>query len=469
MIASDKTAVPADIFRAYDIRGIAGQTLTPEIVRLIAQSLGKLALSQDQKTMIIGRDGRLSGPILSEALKAGLLDSGIDVIDIGAVPTPVLYFATHLLDTQSGVMLTGSHNPVNHNGLKMVIAGETLSEHKIQALYQDILLNNNTQKNKSLSIKGHYQQKDITQDYIQHITNHIQLSRPLKIVIDAGNGIAGNIAPLLYRALDCEVIALHCDIDGNFPHHHPDPSVPENLQTLIQAVKANKADIGLAFDGDGDRLGVVTDQGEIIWPDRQMMLYAQDVLSRCPGKKIIFDVKCTRHLARIITKYNGIPEMYKTGHSLIKQKLKQENAPLAGEMSGHIFFKERWYGFDDGLYTGARLLEILSKQSNSASQVFQTFPDSINTPELKLAVTPLQRNYILKKLPLSKVFAHANIIRLDGLRIEFDNGWGLIRASNTTGHLILRFEAENKADLIQIQNYFKKELLALDATLELPF
>lgn len=455
--------ISAEIFRAYDIRGIVDETLTDEAVYAIAKAIGSEALAQHQQTVIMARDGRLSGPVLGEALKKGLLDSGCDVIDIGNVPTPLLYFATNILPTQSGVMLTGSHNPANYNGLKIVIGGETLSETKIQKLYQRIITEDFSHG------QGKYKKVNIVETYISRILGDVHLPRGLKVVVDAGNGIAGEIAPKLYKQLGCEVVELFCEVDGRFPNHHPDPSEPHNLEDLIRVVKETQSDIGLAFDGDGDRLGVVTNAGEIIWPDRQLMLYAQDILSRNPGEKIIFDVKCTQHLAKIIKKAGGKPLMFKTGHSLIKNKMREEKAPLAGEMSGHIFFKERWYGFDDGLYTGARLLEIVSKHSCSVSEIFKTLPNSINTPELKLAVNNDQRKKLLEGLLNSAVVKDANLITIDGVRVEYEKSWGLMRGSNTTSHLILRFEAIDQENLIHIQEKFRSELLRLDNTLDLPF
>ncbi|MGB6977282.1 MAG: phosphomannomutase/phosphoglucomutase, partial [Gammaproteobacteria bacterium] len=359
MTTTIATSFPSSIFRAYDIRGIVDENLTPDIVFAIGQALGSEALAQGENTIVTARDGRLSGPLLLTALQSGILATGCDVIDIGAVPTPVLYFATHTLATRSGVMLTGSHNPPNYNGLKIVLAGQALSGDQLQGLYQRIVEGRLTQGT------GVIQQLNVMDDYIAHIKTTVHLARPLKVVIDAGNGIAGKVAPLLFKALGCEVIELYCEVDGHFPNHHPDPSQPENLQDLIATVKKTRADIGLAFDGDGDRLGVVTEQGEIIWPDRQLMLFASDILRRQPESTIIFDVKCTQHLPRWIEQQGGNPLMWKTGHSLIKAKLRESQAPLAGEMSGHIFFQERWFGFDDGLYAGVRLLEILSHESRT--------------------------------------------------------------------------------------------------------
>jgi phosphomannomutase/phosphoglucomutase len=458
-------SISPDIFRAYDIRGIVDETLTPETVYLIGKAVGSEARAQHETKVIIARDGRLSGPVLSEALKNGLCDSGCDVIDIGAAPTPLLYFATNILSSRSGIMLTGSHNPKNYNGLKIVVAGQTLSEERIQDLYRRIV-----SKNFSTG-HGKYSQHNIVDEYIFYIkkTTHISPAKKLKIVVDAGNGIAGDIAPKLYKHLGCEVIELFCEVDGNFPHHHPDPAVPENLNDLIRAVKEHKADIGLAFDGDGDRMGVVTNEGEIIWPDRQLMLYAKDVLSRRPSAKIIYDVKCTKHLNAEIKKYHGVPLMYKTGHSLIKNKMREEGALLAGEMSGHIFFKERWFGFDDGLYTGARLLEIISNDSHTVSEIFSKFPNSFSTPELKISVTPQQRKTLIENLKSSEKFKQARIIDIDGVRVEFEHGWGLMRGSNTTPHLVLRFEADDQHNLDIIQKIFHEELLKIDNSLILPF
>jgi len=461
--------IPQEIFKTYDIRGIVGETLTESNVTLIAKAIARIAKQQQQNTIIIARDGRLSGPLLSNALKQGILDEGCKVIDIGAVPTPVLYFATKLLSSQSGIMLTGSHNPKNYNGLKIIIAGNTLSGDKIQAIYQEILVNSNQNISLTQSENNHYTQYSIVSDYIKTITNKIKLSRPLKIVIDAGNGIAGMLAPNLFQALGCEVIELYCDVDGNFPNHHPDPSVPENLNALIQAVQDQHADVGLAFDGDADRIGVVTNKGEIIYPDRLLMLFAKEILLRRPGERIIFDVKCTQHLSKVIEQFYGIPEMTKTGHSLIKNRLQETKAPIAGEMSGHIFFNDGWYGFDDGLYAGARLLQILSQENQTCSELFKTFPNSVNTPELKLAVTLQQKEKILSILPKSPAFQDAKIITIDGLRVEFDQAWGLIRASNTTPHMTLRFEGYDEQSLKHIQEIFRRELLKIDPTFQLTF
>lgn len=455
--------IPAEIFRAYDIRGIVGQTLTPEIVYSIGLAFGSEAKDLNEKQVIIARDGRLSGAELLNALQAGLLASGCDVINIGALPTPLLYFATKIFTSQSGIMLTGSHNPPDYNGLKMVLAGTTLSETAIQRLYQRLL-----RKDFSYGA-GQVSQQNIIAAYINAIKQDITLKRPLRVVIDAGSGIAGAVAPQLYQSLGCEVIELYCEVDGNFPHHHPDPSQLENLYALQQAVQQHQADVGLAFDGDGDRLGVITDTGEVIWPDRQMMLFAQDVLARNPSASILFDVKCSRLLPAVIKHYSGQPLMCKTGHSFVKAQLQETGALLAGEMSGHIFFKERWFGFDDGLYAGARLLEILAGQDQPLSELFRKFPDSLNTPELKIPIAEQSKFNFMQALITQADFPLAEINTLDGLRVDFADGWGLVRPSNTTPCLVLRFEADSKAALTAIQNQFRRQLLAIDSSLVLPF
>jgi phosphomannomutase/phosphoglucomutase len=451
------------IFRAYDIRGIVDKNLTPDVVKIIGQAIGTEAQRRGEATVIIARDGRLSGPQLSQALCDGLLMSGCDVIDIGMVPTPLLYFATNVLNTHSGVMLTGSHNPPNYNGIKIVLNGETLAGESIQALYHSII-----QKQVATG-SGKVQQTEIIDRYINRICDDIKLEKPLNIIIDCGNGVGGIIAPQLYRRLGCQVTELFCKVDGNFPNHQPDPSVMENLQDLIKAVKAQDADLGLALDGDADRLGLITNTGNIILPDRQLMLFIRDVLSRNFQAQIIYDVKCSRHVYNEIIKHHGNPIMWKTGHSFIKAKMIETGALLGGEMSGHIFFKERWYGFDDGLYTGARLLELLSYQDITVEEVFQTFPQSANTPELRLPVDESKKFELMEKIQQEASFPDAEITTIDGLRADFETGWGLIRPSNTTPYLILRFEADNEKELKKVQNLFRKELLKIDKTLQLPF
>lgn len=455
--------VPTSIFRAYDIRGIVGEDLTAETVYALGLAIGSLAIEMKQEELVVARDARLSGPELMQAFQKGLLETGCTVIDAGITPTPVLYFATHLLDTNSGIILTGSHNPSNYNGLKIVLKGKTLAEIQIQDLYQRIITK-----------RFHYgtgtlKKAEVINPYIDRIVEDVKLKRPLKVVIDCGNGVTGAVAPQLFKKLGCEVIELFCDVDGRFPNHHPDPSVAKNLQDLIKTVIKEKADMGLAFDGDGDRLGVVTNEGEIIWPDRQMMLFSQDILSRYPNSEIIYDVKCSRHLGDVIAKAGGRPVMWKTGHSILKAKMQEQNAPLAGEMSGHIFFKERWYGFDDGMYAGVRLLEILSQDPRSVSEVFHDLPDSVNTPELKISVPDTEKFALVSKLVATANFPNAEINTIDGLRVDFEDGWGLVRCSNTTPCLTVRFEANTEEALKRIQSQFKQQLLSIDPSLEIPF
>jgi phosphomannomutase/phosphoglucomutase len=454
---------PKEIFKAYDIRGIVGKTFTTEIVEAIGHALGSEATARRQKTIVIGRDGRLSGPELAQALARGIQKSGIDVIDVGMVATPMTYFAAYHLQTNSAVMVTGSHNPPDYNGLKMVLGGETLSGDQIQKLRERLetgdLVNGN----------GSYRQQDISADYVARIVSDVKLARPMKIIVDCGNGVPGAYAPTLYRELGCEVTELFCDVDGNFPNHHPDPSQPKNLQDLIAKLKSSDAEIGLAFDGDGDRLGVVTKDGQIIFPDRQLMLFAADVLSRNPGAEIIFDVKSTRNLFDWIKSRGGRPTLWKTGHSFIKAKMKESGALLAGEMSGHIFFKERWYGFDDGLYAGARMLEFLSKQAD-INATLHGLPDTVNTPELNIMMQEGEHYRLMDKLKDTAKFTDAKeVIKLDGLRVEYQDGFGLARPSNTTPVIVLRFEADNEAALQRIQNDFRRVIHGAAPDLALPF
>jgi len=455
-------SIPSEIFKAYDIRGIVGRTLTPQIAERIGHAIGSEARSRKQLAVAIGRDGRHSGPELSAALAKGIRQSGIDVVDVGQVATPMLYFATHHLQTHSGVMVTGSHNPPEYNGLKIMLGGESLSGEAIQALRMRI------ESGDLAHGAGEYREFDIREHYLKRVTGDIKLGRPLKLVVDCGNGVAGATAPELYRRLGCEVRELFCDVDGSFPNHHPDPSHPENLADLINALKSG-GDIGFAFDGDGDRLGVVTRSGRIIYPDRQLMLFAADVLERNPGAEIIFDVKSTRNLFGWVRQHGGRPLMWKTGHSFIKQKLQETGAPLAGEMSGHIFFKERWYGFDDALYAGARLLEILSRERDP-SAVLENLPDSINTPELHIQLAEGENHTLMDRLRRNARFESAReVITIDGVRVEYDDGFGLARPSNTTPVVVLRFEADNEAALRRIQDEFRRALLALNPDLRLPF
>ena len=452
-----------EIFKAYDIRGIVDRTLTVEAVEAIGQAIGSEAQGRGKHAVCIGRDGRLSGPALAQALARGLQKSGVDVIDIGRVTTPILYFATHHLGTGSGVMVTGSHNPPDYNGLKMVLAGETLSGDDIQNLRRR--LDTGDLKRGAGSMRS----QDIGGAYLERVTGDIKLKRKMRIAVDCGNGIPGAFAPALYRKLGCEVEELFCEVDGTFPNHHPDPSQPENLKDLIAALKKGNAEIGLAFDGDGDRLGVVTKAGKVIFPDRQLMLFAADVLKRNPGAEILFDVKCTRNLAPWIRKHGGRPTMWKTGHSLIKAKMKETGALLAGEMSGHIFFKERWYGFDDGLYAGARLLEFLSSVPD-ISAALDELPDSLNTPELQIKLKEGENYALIEKLQKTARFPDAReVITIDGLRVEYSDGFGLARSSNTTPVVVLRFEADDEAALKRIQADFRRVLSQAAPDAKLPF
>jgi phosphomannomutase/phosphoglucomutase len=455
--------LPKEIFKAYDIRGIVGKTLTPEIVEAIGQAIGSEATARRQTQVCIGYDGRLSGPELAAALSRGIRKAGIHVIDLGMVATPMVYFAAHHLGTNCGVMVTGSHNPPEYNGLKMVLGGETLSGEAIQGLRARIELGELFQG------AGTYSQHDIAQEYIARIAADVKLVRPMKIAVDCGNGVAGAVAGQLYCALGCEVQELFCEVDGNFPNHHPDPSVPENLADLIAALQTGEAELGLAFDGDGDRLGVVTKDGQIIYPDRQLMLFAADVLSRSPGATIIYDVKSTRNLHPWIARHGGEPLLWKTGHSLVKAKMKETGAELAGEMSGHVFFKERWYGFDDGLYTGARLLEILSR-TDDPSAVLKALPDSVSTPEQHIRMNEGEPHALIATLALEAKFDGANeVIAIDGLRVEYPDGFGLMRASNTTPVIVLRFEADSESALRRIQEQFRHVILKAAPDAQLPF
>lgn len=455
--------LPASIFRAYDIRGVVGDTLTTETAYWVGRAIGSESLARGEPCVSVGRDGRLSGPELVQHLIQGLLDCGCQVTDVGMVPTPVLYYAANVLEGKSGVMLTGSHNPPDYNGFKIVVAGETLANEQIQALRERI------QNGDLASGVGSVQQVDILPRYFQQIRDDIALAKPLKVVVDCGNGVAGVIAPQLIEALGCTVIPLYCDVDGTFPNHHPDPGKPENLEDLIAKVKETGADLGLAFDGDGDRVGVVTNEGTIIYPDRLLMLFAKDVVSRNPGADIIFDVKCTRRLISLISGYGGRPVMWKTGHSLIKKKMKETGALLAGEMSGHIFFKERWYGFDDGIYSAARLLEIISLDKRDAERVFSAFPMDISTPEINITVTDEGKFALIEALQARGQWGEANLTTLDGVRVDYPKGWGLVRASNTTPVLVLRFEADSQDELERIKEVFRTQLKAVDPALSLPF
>jgi phosphomannomutase/phosphoglucomutase len=459
------TMLDASIFKAYDIRGIVDKTLTEDAVYTIGRALGSEARAQGETTVVVARDGRNSGPALLARLSNGLRAAGVDVISIGMVPTPVLYFAAQTIGSGSGVMVTGSHNPPDYNGLKMVIAGNTLASEQIQTLRQRI------EANDFESGEGSFSAKNVIAQYIKRITDDVMLLKKLKVVIDCGNGAAGAVAPQLLKELGCDVVELYCEVDGNFPNHHPDPSRPENLEDLIAAVKEQQADLGLAFDGDGDRIGVVTSEGKIIWPDRTMMLYAMDILARNPGAEIIFDVKCSRKLAEVIREHGGVATMWKTGHSLIKRKMKESGALLAGEMSGHIFFKERWYGFDDGMYSAARLVELLCPLTadKTVAEVFNALPDSVNTPEINVSMAEGQHHAYMEKLKAQATFEDAELTTIDGVRADFADGWGLVRASNTTPVLVLRFEADTDEALARIMKLFRDKMQEVDPGINLSF
>ncbi|WP_186141002.1 phosphomannomutase/phosphoglucomutase [Burkholderia gladioli] len=463
--------ISQSIFKAYDIRGVIGKTLDASVARSIGQAFGSEVRAQGGDAVVVARDGRLSGPELIAALADGLRAAGVDVVDVGMVPTPVGYFAASVpLPLASGerrvdscIVVTGSHNPPDYNGFKMVLRGAAIYGEQIQALYRRIVAQDYAEGS------GSYQQHDVADAYLQRIVGDIKLARPLKIVVDTGNGVAGELAPRLFKALGCELVELFTEIDGNFPNHHPDPAHPENLQDVIRALKETDAEIGFAFDGDGDRLGVVTKDGQIIYPDRQMMLFAEEVLSRNPGAQIIYDVKCTRNLAPWIREKGGEPLMWKTGHSLVKAKLRETGAPLAGEMSGHVFFKDRWYGFDDGLYTGARLLEILARVADP-SALLNGLPNAESTPELQLKLEEGENVALIEKLRQDAKFEGADeVITIDGLRVEYPDGFGLARSSNTTPVVVLRFEANSAEALERIKGEFRRALTAAKPEAKLPF
>ena len=443
--------VSASAFKAYDIRGVVPDALNPDFAQALGRAFGARALALGEETVAVGRDGRLSSPSLAAALIEGLVQAGVQVIDVGMVTTPMLYFAAHTL-CNSGIQVTGSHNPKNHNGFKMVLAGRAIYGEDIQSLRRSM-----EEEDAPLRDGGSVREVSVQQDYQQRIVSDVKLARPLKIVVDCGNGVAGASAPAIFRALGCEVVELFSEVDGDFPNHHPDPSKPENLRDLMAALTRSGADLGLAFDGDGDRLGIVTPSGQNIFPDRQMLLFAQDVLSRVPGGSIVFDVKCSQRLAPAIAAAGGVPLMFKTGHSLIKAKMKEVDSPLGGEMSGHIFFKERWYGFDDGTYAGARLLEILSRHAEPAA-VLEGLPTSYSTPELNVPCADGEPHRLVVELQgLAQFGAPAQVNTIDGLRVDWPDGFGLIRASNTTPVLVLRFEGQTAEALHRIEG----EMMAL--------
>jgi phosphomannomutase/phosphoglucomutase len=458
-------ALSKSIFKAYDIRGVIGSTLDAGIAKQIGQAFGRAALAKGERKVVIGRDGRLSGPELAAALAEGLQDAGVDVVDLGMVVTPMVYFAANVLDARSGIMVTGSHNPPDYNGFKMVLAGEAIHGEAITGLYDSIAAHDGA----AAAQRGSYGTHDITSAYIERIVGDVKLARPIKIAVDCGNGVAGAFAPKLFRAMGAEVTELFCEVDGSFPNHHPDPAHPENLQDLIACLRATDNELGLAFDGDGDRLGVVTKDGQIIFPDRQMMLFAAEVLARNPGAQILYDVKCTRHLGPWIEQHGGQPLMWKTGHSLVKAKLRETGAPLGGEMSGHIFFKDRWYGFDDGLYAGARMLELLTRESDP-SAVLNALPIATSTPELHLHLKEGENFALIDKLRSDATFPTSErIVTIDGLRVEYPDGFGLARSSNTTPVVVLRFEAETPQALARIQDEFRRVILAAKPDAQLPF
>lgn len=491
--------IEPSIFKAYDIRGVTNRTFTPDVLQAIGYQLGLLTLAAGKSAFVIGRDGRLSGLALSKALAEGLSAAGVDVMDIGQVTTPMLYFATYELGTGSGAAVTGSHNPPEYNGLKMMVGGDTLYGEAIQDLYRsvcaaqsgaaaavavdakatDIAAEDTGARGPQPARRGKISSVDINERYIARVVSDIKLARGMKIAVDCGNGVAGAFAQALFTRLGCEVVPLFCEVDGNFPNHHPDPADPHNLEDLIRVLAETDCEIGLAFDGDGDRLGLVTKTGSIIWPDRQLMLFARDVLSRNPGGEIIYDVKCSRHVGKVIEEAGGKATMYKTGHSLIKVKLKETGAPLAGEMSGHVFFKERWYGFDDGLYAAARMLEILSREPawldegqrlNGPSILLEALPNSPSTPELKLECGEGENLRIVNALQAGAYFKHASqVITIDGVRAEYEDGFGLARPSNTTPVVVIRFEADNDVALKRIQAEFREAFEAVKPGLVLPF
>ncbi|MYN14609.1 phosphomannomutase/phosphoglucomutase [Pusillimonas sp. TS35] len=451
------TSIPAAVFKAYDIRGIVPTQLNPEFARLLGLALAQQARAQGIAALAVGYDGRLSSPKLAQALQEGIHTGGIDTIDIGLVHTPLVYYAAYHEHTGSGIAITGSHNPPDYNGFKIMLGGKALYGDGIQALAAIMAQPESTTGLR----RGTRRELDLVGGYVRHIADTVKLARPMKIAIDCGNGVGGKVAPRLYEALGCKVDQLFCDVDGSFPNHHPDPADPHNLVDLISHVQSTDCELGLAFDGDGDRLGVVTKSGQIIWPDRQLILFAQDILRREPGADIIFDVKCSRHVAREIKNAGGKPLMWRTGHSLIKAKLAETGAPLAGEMSGHIFFKERWFGFDDGLYAGARLLEILSGYDNP-SAILEALPQDVSTPEIKMEMKEGEAHALVARLQSEGQFPQAvSLSTIDGVRAEYRNGFGLARASNTTPVVVLRFEGDTQEDLDSIMDEFRTAINTL--------
>ena len=455
----------SNIFKAYDIRGIYGKELTLDAIGLIAKSISNL-YPNDNDTIVIGRDGRNSSSEISKALIDSFLKNGKNVIDIGEVPTPVLYFAVNHLSLNSGIIITGSHNPKEYNGLKMIMDGHTLSGGEITRIYDDIIDGAFCNLN---FLNTSYKNLNISDEYIKQVSSNISIKKKLKIAVDAGNGVAGPIAVEIYRKLGLELIELYCNVDGDFPNHHPNPSDPKNLIDLINEVKKSKCDLGIAFDGDGDRCLILDNKGNIVWPDRQMMIFSKDILSQNQNAKVIYDVKSSSFLANVIKNSGGEPIMCRTGHSYIKKMMRETNAILAGEMSGHIFFNDKWYGFDDGIYCGARMIEIVSNQNIESSKIFADLPNSFSTPEINIPVDKdgIQHDF-MEKFKSSAKFEEAEISTIDGLRVDYDDGWGLLRASNTTSCLVMRFEAESKARLLEIKNSFISQIRKIDSKLEIP-
>ena len=461
------TSFPASLFKAYDIRGTVPDLINPDFARALGLALAARARKAGIKAVVVGYDGRLSSPALAQALVDGLTAGGVDALDIGMVPTPLVYYAAFTQGTGTGVAITGSHNPPKYNGFKMMLGGKALYGDEIKQLPGEMAAA--VSGKPTAAAPGKHIKLDLVDEYIDRVVSDVKLARPMKIAVDCGNGVGGAVAPALLRALGCDIDELYTQVDGNFPNHHPDPAEPHNLEDLIKHVTTTDCELGLAFDGDADRLGVVTKSGQIIWPDRQLILLARDVLTRVPGGTIIYDVKCSRHVGLAVEKAGGKPLMWMTGHSLVKAKLAETGAPLAGEMSGHIFFKERWFGFDDGIYTAARLLEIVSRSADPSKEL-EALPQAISTPELKIEMEEGQPHAVIRELQAKGDFPGTErVVTIDGVRAEYADGFGLARSSNTTPVIVLRFEADSDAALARIQNEFRRELLKLAPQAKLPF
>ena len=458
-----ETSPSPAIFRAYDVRGVADTQLTTDVIYVVARAIASDALEQGINSLYFGFDGRNSSPALSHAAIEGILSTGCNVINIGLVPSPVLYFATHALAHSSGVILTASHNPANYNGLKILFRRTSLTAQQIQNLRLRI------QEKRLLNGIGSYQEISVNQLYVNDICGRISLSRPMRVVVDCGNAVPGVIAPDLFAKLGCHVIPLFCEVDGDFPNHHPDPTVLENLDQLCAEVIAQNADLGIAFDGDGDRVALVTNKGEAVGTDRLLMLLIKAIAPKYPGAPIIYDVKCSSAIAKLVTQLGGVPIMHRSGHSFMKQKMTETQAPLGGEFASHIFIKDRWYGFDDGLYAAARAVEILSQLAHCASQEFAHLKTPLNTPEIKIDVTDESKFGLMAKIHSLASFPDAKIHDIDGLRVEFDFGWGLIRASNTSPALLLRFEAETVEQINYLKAEFKALIRTADTNIQLDF